>query len=818
MFRLLLLAGTVAYSSAFLDSLMKGRSNCSISQFQCSDNRCIAVQAQCDGKNDCGDFSDEKDCDFILCREPSFFRCKNRRCIAKLFVCDRENDCEDFSDESDCDYFKLENLATSTCGAGEWQCTDKICIPEEWVCNQEIDCLDGSDEGVGCTINDHECDGFRCTNNRCIPKEWRCDTHDDCSDGSDERDCEHHFDPTQCTLDQKKFLCLDGKACVDLTNVCNGRNDCLDKSDEGPRCICPAGYHNVNEKVCIDINECEEYGICDQHCRNSPGSYECFCEHKYMLQEDKRTCKAIGGEATMIFSSKTQIRSYLLNSDLLFSIANNLKQVVGVSSDGQHIYWTDVQSEHEAIVRASEDGSDREVNPSITQTTHHQLPSTFQVIVTSGLGLPEDLEVDWLTGNIYFTDAQNRHIGVCNNDGSHCTVLINKDIRKPRGIALNVNDGTMYWTDWEKPAEIATAQMDGTNAMPFLRDDIGWPNGLALDFPNSRLYWTDAKKMTLESIRLDGTDRRVTMFQVILKDVVRHPFAIAVFEDKIYWSDWNTHSIDSCEKFTGKNHHTLIKESKDYIYGMSIYHSALHKRIENPCASAFCSDICLLNGVSYSCACSEGRLLHSDKHTCQAMEKRQMLVLAAGNALLSIEHKTLGKHSLTVLPSVVADAGALTYDGRNHSIFISDLTKKSIVEFNLHSHSRTTLPIKGLETVVSMDFDSASNNLYICDSAKSTLEVVSLTTMAHKVLIYGAEHEVPQSVALVPHDGLMFVSFYDQRKEQSHIDRMSMDGTGRTHITEQDLNGPVKLHFDSHFNRLFFADAGTGVIEHINID
>lgn len=68
----------------------------------------------------------------------------------------------------------------------------------------------------------------------------------------------------------------------------------------------------------------------------------------------------------------------------------------------------------------------------------------------------------------------------------------------------------MYWTDWEKPAEIATAQMDGTNAMPFLRDDIGWPNGLALDCPNSRLYWTDAKKMTLESIRLDGTDRRVS--------------------------------------------------------------------------------------------------------------------------------------------------------------------------------------------------------------------------------------------------------------------------------------------------------------------
>lgn len=54
----------------------------------------------------------------------------------------------------------------------------------------------------------------------------------------------------------------------------------------------------------------------------------------------------------------------MLNSDLLFPIANNLRQVVGVSSDGHHIYWTDVQSEHETIVRASEDGSDREVRDS----------------------------------------------------------------------------------------------------------------------------------------------------------------------------------------------------------------------------------------------------------------------------------------------------------------------------------------------------------------------------------------------------------------------------------------------------------------------
>lgn len=63
------------------------------------------------------------------------------------------------------------------------------------------------------------------------------------------------------------------------------------------------------------------------------------------------------------------------------------------------------------------------------------------MLVTAGLGAPEDLAVDWLTGNIYFTDSELRHIGVCTNDGNHCVVLINEDIHKPRGIALNPVEG-----------------------------------------------------------------------------------------------------------------------------------------------------------------------------------------------------------------------------------------------------------------------------------------------------------------------------------------------------------------------------------------
>lgn len=64
----------------------------------------------------------------------------------------------------------------------------------------------------------------------------------------------------------------------------------------------------------------------------------------------------------MIFSSKTEIRGYYLTSKVLFPIARNLKQVVGVGYDGNHVYWTDIFTEHESIIRSLEDGSQKEVN------------------------------------------------------------------------------------------------------------------------------------------------------------------------------------------------------------------------------------------------------------------------------------------------------------------------------------------------------------------------------------------------------------------------------------------------------------------------
>lgn len=40
--------------------------------------------------------------------------------------------------------------------------------------------------------------------------------------------------------------------------------------------------------------------------------------------------------------------------------------------------------------------------------------------------------------------------------------------------------------------------------------------------------------------------------QAVVKGSLPHPFALTLFEDTLYWTDWNTHSILACNKYTGE--------------------------------------------------------------------------------------------------------------------------------------------------------------------------------------------------------------------------------------------------------------------------
>ena len=84
--------------------------------------------------------------------------------------------------------------------------------------------------------------------------------------------------------------------------------------------------------------------------------------------------------------------------------------------------------------------------------------------------------------------------------------------------------------------------MDGDARRTLHSTSLVWPNGITLDYATERLYWVDALLDRIEYSLYDGSQRTV------LRSDLSHPFALTIFGDLVYWTDWNHNSVFSTHK------------------------------------------------------------------------------------------------------------------------------------------------------------------------------------------------------------------------------------------------------------------------------
>ena len=117
--------------------------------------------------------------------------------------------------------------------------------------------------------------------------------------------------------------------------------------------------------------------------------------------------------------------------------------------------------------------------------------------------------------------------------------------------------GYLYYTDWSLQPHIGRVGLDGSNRTQIINSKLGSPNGLTMCHITKRLFWVDTKLHLVEFSDRNGTNRQ----QLPLLRMP-HPFGITVFEDFIYWTDWQTKSINKAHKWTGAQQMILYNSSQ----------------------------------------------------------------------------------------------------------------------------------------------------------------------------------------------------------------------------------------------------------------
>ncbi|KAH7680329.1 low-density lipoprotein receptor-related protein 6 isoform 2, partial [Aphelenchoides avenae] len=176
-------------------------------------------------------------------------------------------------------------------------------------------------------------------------------------------------------------------------------------------------------------------------------------------------------------------------------------------------------------------------------------------------------------------------------------VLIATDLEAPWAIAVDPSCGVIFWSDWGAH-RIERAGMDGEDRMVIASGDRAyWPNGLTLDLAARRLYWVEENNEATRKRGIYSSDYWGNDVSTVTQSVtISNPAAIAIHNDRVYWTELLRHQVLTVSKDGGHVSVVLNVPIAGNIrgpWGLRVFHPDAQPQFTNVCSDSKCEQLCL---------------------------------------------------------------------------------------------------------------------------------------------------------------------------------------------------------------------------------
>ncbi|XP_071510754.1 uncharacterized protein [Diadema antillarum] len=428
------------------------------------------------------------------------------------------------------------------------------------------------------------------------------------------------------------------------------------------------------------------------------------------------------------------------------------------------------------------------------------------------------IATDWLTGNVYWTDAAYDWIIVCSADGAKMTIVIDDDLDLPTGIALHPSRGLMFWADAGSQPKLERSTLAGDNRIELVTTDIHRPYGISIDHDTNLVYWVDADPSNnrVEVCDFDGQNRR----RLLETNGDNRFHGVALFEDYIYVTGKARNSLYIINKNTGNNLVTINLEATPY--GVAIYDPDVQPPQYSPCSSNPCGFMCVGGGPNgYSCLCENGRLLSADGHTCAkegTIDPPQLFVASQTKLCrypVNFPNMRIGSgtnFNVSCFLSGQQHVVAMAVDLEEGFVFFSDVRSKGLSKGTLRQGAPVRAITGGIKSVEGVAVDWSTKHVYWTDNPRGTIEV-SKYDGSHRTTLLQDDVTKPRSIAIDPERKLMF---WTEFGPPAQIERAGLDGSDRVVLLSSLIGLPLfrpgGLAIDYDKQRLYYGDLLMGTI------